>query len=127
MFTRISLGVFCIASVFAASAAQAECSGSNGRGWGSGKGKGQFEMTVADKSCKISFPGFIDDVKKTRVPATEVSLTKAPKSGKIGIAKGQGIIYTPNPGFKGKDTFCTKNTSPDVKGTLSGCITVTVR
>lgn len=73
-------------------------------------------MTTADKVCKISFPGFIDDAKKTRVPATEVTLRRPPKSGNLGIVAGQGLVYTPNPGFKGKDTFCTKNTSPKVKG-----------
>ncbi|MBT9247729.1 hypothetical protein KM031_20170 (plasmid) [Gemmobacter fulvus] len=111
------------------SAAYAECTGSNGRGWGRGQGNGSFEMTVADKTCEISFPGFIFEATNTRIPATEVKLTHGPKNGKLTIAKGQGLIYTPSPGFKGKDKFCTTNTSndPKVKGDkLSGCITVTV-
>jgi len=123
-----TLTSFFVTALFAASAAQAECNGSNGRGWASGKGAGQFEMTAADKTCRISFPGFIDDVKKTRIPATEVVLTKAPSHGKIGIVANQGLIYTPTPGFKGSDRFCTKNTAKEMKGkSLSGCITVVVR
>ena len=113
-----------------ASAALAECRGSNGRGWGSGNGNGSFEMTQADKTCRINFPGFIFEATNTRIPATEVQLSRAPKNGKLGVAAGKGLIYTPNPGFRGQDTFCTRNTSPDpkVRGqTLSGCITVTVR
>ena len=116
-----------ILGALAASTAQAECTGTNGRGWGSGKGNGSFEMTAADKKCQISFPGFIDDAKKTRTPATEMKLTTAPKSGKITLSK-DGPIYTPNAGFKGKDKFCTRNTTPEVKGkSLSGCVTVTVK
>lgn len=85
-------------------------------------------MTQADKTCRISFPGFIDDKKNTRIPATEVRITSQPKSGKVSVASGKGLIYTPNAGFKGKDRFCTSNTSPKVKGKkLSGCVTVTVR
>jgi hypothetical protein len=34
----------------------------------------------------------------------------------------------PNAGFKGRDRFCTSNTTPKFKGQrLAGCITVTVR
>lgn len=109
------------------SLAAAACSGSNGRGWASGKGNGQFEMVASDKTCTISFVNFIDDAKGTKVPASEVKLTKAPKSGPIGIAAGKGLVYTPNAGFSGQDKFCTRNTAPTVKGTLSGCVTVTVR
>lgn len=110
-----------------ATAAFAECSGGNGRGWSGGKGAGAFEMAAGDKTCLIGFPNFIDDAKNTRIPATEVTLKTAPKSGKIGVT-AKGLVYTPNPGFKGKDRFCTQNASPEVKGqTLSGCITVTVR
>ncbi|SMF55775.1 hypothetical protein SAMN02982989_0099 [Xaviernesmea oryzae] len=110
------------------STAQAACEGTNGRGWGTGRGAGQFEMSTRDKICKISFPGFIDDVRKTRTPATDVTITRQPKSGKITVVTGQGLIYTPSAGFKGKDRFCTKNTTPKVKGkSLSGCITVSVR
>lgn len=116
-----------IAGIFLGTAAFAECKGSNGRGWGSGKGAGQFEMTMADKTCQISFPGFVNDAAKTRVPATDVKLTRAPASGKIGIVAGKGLIYTPNPGFKGSDSFCTVNTAKGQAGKLSGCITVTVR
>lgn len=109
-------------------AAHAECAGSNGRGWGSGKGNGSFTMAANDKSCNISFPGFINDAKKTRIPAAEFKVTRGPKSGKLGVVAGQGLVYMPNPGFRGKDTFCTRNTSPDVPGKhLAGCITVTVR
>ncbi len=113
---------------FSASSVHAACTGSNGRGWGSGRGAGQFEMTARDKSCRISFPGFIDDVRKTRIPATDVTVTRQPKNGKVSVAAGKGVIYTPNAGFKGKDRFCTKNTSSKVKGkSLSGCVTVTIR
>ncbi|MDH0910483.1 hypothetical protein N5C66_22530 [Rhizobium pusense] len=117
-----------IVGCLSASTAQAACSGSNGRGWGSGNGNGQFEMTARDKVCNISFPGFIDDVRKTRTPATDVTLTREPKNGKIAIVAGKGLVYTPSQGFQGKDKFCTRNTSSKVRGkSLSGCITVTVR
>ncbi|GGE44752.1 hypothetical protein GCM10007276_22340 [Agaricicola taiwanensis] len=128
MRTHVTFIGCLVTGLIAASAAQAECTGSNGRGWGSGNGKGQFSMTTADKLCKISFPGFIDDAKKTRTPATDVTITRAPKSGKVAIVAGRGLTYTPNAGFKGTDRFCTKNTSPKVRGqSLSGCIAVTVR
>lgn len=118
---------FIIGSV-SVSSVQAACTGMNGRGWGSGRGAGEFLMSASDKTCKISFPGFIDDVRKTRTPATDVTVTRQPKSGKIDVVAGKGLIYTPNAAFKGKDRFCTKNTSPKVKGkSLSGCISVTVR
>nr|WP_210422035.1 Ig-like domain-containing protein [Rhizobium sp. ACO-34A] len=85
-------------------------------------------MTTKDKACNISFPGFIDDVRKTRTPATEVTVTRAPKSGTVAVVAGKGLVYTPGPGFKGQDKFCTRNTSAKVKGkSLRGCITVTVR
>jgi hypothetical protein len=120
-----ALGVVGLVSV---SAAQAACTGTNGRGWGSGNGAGQFTMTQADKNCRISFPGFVDDRKKTRIPATEVSISSKPKSGKLTVVAGQGLIYTPNAGFRGRDRFCTINTSPKVKGgKLSGCVSITVR
>lgn len=109
-----------------ASVAFAECTGSNGRGWGKGKGNGAFEMSASDKNCLISYPGFIYEEENRRVPATEVKLTRAPKSGQISLSK-QGIIYTPAAGFKGKDKFCTKNTAQGEKGTLAGCVTVTVK
>lgn len=110
-----------------ATVAQADCVGSNGRGWASGKGDGQFELAAGSASCSIGFPNFIDDARNTRTPATQVALKTAPKSGKVGVT-AQGLVYTPNPGFKGKDKFCTSNTSPEVKGKiLGGCITVTVR
>lgn len=113
--------------IFFASTAFAECSGSLGRGWASGKGNGEFSMRSTDKSCAIGYANFIDDAAKTRTPATDVALTKAPKSGKISISKSQGVLYIPASGFKGTDRFCTKNTSPKVKGkTLSGCVTVLV-
>ncbi|MER2537162.1 MAG: Ig-like domain-containing protein [Rhizobiaceae bacterium] len=83
-------------------------------------------MTTADKECRISFPGFMNG--DTRIPATQVTLTRQPKAGKITVVSGQGLIYTPARGFKGKDTFCTRNKSPKMPGgTLSGCVTVTVR
>jgi hypothetical protein len=111
-----------------ASTAHAACTGTNGRGWGKGNGAGKFEMTTRDKICKISFPGFVNDAKKTRIAATNVTFTSKPKNGKISVVAGQGLIYTPKAGFKGKDKFCTRNSSPKVKGqTLSGCVTVTVR
>ena len=81
-------------------------------------------MTQADRSCRISFPGFIDDRAGTRVPATNVTVTQQPGSGKVSVTRS-GITYTPNKGFKGRDTFCTSNTTPKVPGkTLSGCIAV---
>jgi hypothetical protein len=116
--------IFCVGS----SVANAACEGSNGRGWGSARGSGKFQMSAADKVCNISFPSFINDAEKTRVPATDVQFTTRPKSGSVSVAAGRGIVYTPNPGFKGRDRFCTVNTTPKVKGKkLAGCITVTVK
>lgn len=126
MRSKTILMVTFMSGLFGASAALAACEGSNGRGWGSGKGDGAFEMAAGDKACTIRFPIFIDDAAGTRTEATQVTLTQAPKSGKVGVGK-TGLVYTPNPGFKGKDRFCTKNTAPKVKGTLAGCVTVTVR
>jgi len=109
------------------SMAEAACKGSNGRGWGSGNGAGKFEMSATDKVCNIGFTNVIDDKKNTSIPATKVKVTRAPKSGKVGVT-GKGLVYTPAKGFTGSDTFCTANTTPKVPGvTLSGCITVTVR
>lgn len=123
-----TLLLLAFAGIFSATSAHAACTGSNGRGWGKGSGNGQFSMTARDKICKISFPGFIDDAKKTRTPATDVTVTRKPSSGTVSIVAGKGLIYTPGQGFKGKDRFCTTNRSAKVKGkTLSGCITVTVR
>lgn len=123
MLTAVSMVGF-----FSASSAYAACTGTNGRGWGSGNGSGKFEMTTADKTCNISFPGFVDDVRKTRVPAGQVTITSTPKNGKVAVRAGSGMVYTPNPGFKGQDRFCTRNTSPQFKGqTLSGCVTVQVK
>lgn len=128
MRSAITLIVLSVAGFSAAHPAYAACTGTNGRGWGGGSGNGQFQMTGADKICRISFPGFVDDVAKTRTPATEVKITRAPKSGKVSVVAGQGLVYTPEQGFKGKDRFCTRNTTPKVKGkALAGCITVTVR
>ncbi|MFC3073720.1 hypothetical protein [Shinella pollutisoli] len=128
MRTLITLVVATVAGLSTASMAYAACTGSNGRGWGSGKGNGAFQMTAADKVCRISFPGFINDAAKTRIPATDVTVTKRPKNGKVAVVAGKGILYTPNPGYKGKDAFCTRNKSSKVKGqTLSGCVTITVR
>lgn len=115
-----------VIGLVSAAVAEAACSGSNGRGWGSGRGAGSFTMTTADKSCRTGFVNFIDDKKKTQVPATQVKVTRAPKSGKVAVT-GRGVVYTPNKGFKGSDTFCTSNTAASVKGTLSGCTTITVR
>ncbi|MDX3926861.1 MAG: hypothetical protein QHC90_13795 [Shinella sp.] len=121
----LTLGVVAFLS---ASSAYAACTGTNGRGWASGNGNGQFAMTTRDKSCKINFPGFIDDARKTRTPATDVTITREPKNGKISIVAGKGLIYTPAQGFKGKDKFCTRNKSSKIRGkTLSGCITVAVQ
>lgn len=126
MHIRAFLYTFAITGVFAGSVAQAACSGSLGRGWGSGSGKGTFEMAASDKTCVIDYPNFINDSAKTKIPATQVALTKAPKSGKIGLSP-KGMIYTPTAGFKGKDKFCTKSTAPEVKGkSLAGCVSVTV-
>ena len=104
----------------------AACEGGLGRGWSKGQGKGEFSMSAADGQCVTGYANFYADGSSTGTPATEVALTTAPKNGKISIGK-QGVIYTPAAGFKGKDKFCTRNTAPGVKGSLSGCITVTVR
>lgn len=126
MRLQTTFTAFLVVGMLSASAVWADCSGGNGRGWASGKGKGEFEMAAGDKSCAISFPNFIDDAANTKIPATDVTVTKAPKSGTLGTTS-KGLVYTPNAGFKGKDKFCTKNTTPKVKGkALSGCITVTV-
>ena len=122
-----TLIAFCLLSGFAATPADAACTGSNGRGWSKGNGNGKFEMTTADKTCRIGLTNVIDDKAKTQIPATNVTVTTPPKSGKVAVT-GSGLVYTPAPGFKGKDKFCTKNTTPKVKNiTLSGCITVTVK
>lgn len=116
-----------IISGLAVSVANAACEGSNGRGWGSRGGQGKFAMSAADKSCQIGFPNFINDQAKTQIPATQVTFTTQPKSGKVAVT-GKGLTYTPNPGFKGKDKFCTQNRSAKVKGkALRGCVTVTVK
>ena len=123
------LGSFGLALVLTLSAgsAFADCSGGLGRGWASGKGAGQFEMAASDKQCVIGFANFIDDATQTKLPATDVALTRAPQNGKIGIAK-TGVVYTPTPGFKGQDKFCTTNTAKERPGKkLWGCITVTVK
>lgn len=123
----IAMVTFATAGYAAISGAQAACTGSNGRGWGSGNGAGQFEMNASDKNCPMSFQGVINDTTKTRIPATEVRITRAPGSGKVSVTR-TGLVYTPNKGFKGNDTFCTSNTTPKAPGvTLSGCVTVTVR
>lgn len=122
---KIALAAF--VSSLSISTAYAACEGTNGRGWGSGKGAGKFTMNTTDKSCQITFPSFINDAQKTRIPATQTTVTKQPKSGAVSV-NGKGPVYTPNAGFKGRDQFCTSNTSPKVKGKkLSGCITVTVK
>lgn len=123
--TATLLAAACLAALFGAGAAQAACEGGLGRGWSKGNGNGKFTMRSADKSCVVGFANFID-AKENLTPATQVELTTAPKSGKITIGK-TGVTYTPQPGFKGKDKFCTKNTTPEVKGkSLRGCVTVTV-
>lgn len=128
MRPAIMLIVLSVVGLSSVSSAYAACTGTNGRGWGSGRGNGHFEMSARDRNCKISFPGFINDAKKTRIPATDVTVTRAPKKGKLSVVAEQGLIYTPIQGFKGKDRFCTRNRSAKVKGqTLSGCITVQVR
>lgn len=72
-------------------------------------------------------PSFINDQAKTSIPATNVKITRPPKSGKVAVT-GSGLVYTPASGFKGNDRFCTTNTTPKVKGKmLRGCITVTVK
>jgi len=128
MRSSITFIVLTAAGILSVSTAHAACTGTNGRGWGKGNGNGQFEMTASDKNCRISFPGFIDDVRKTRTPATDVTITRKPAKGSVSVVAGKGLVYTPGPNFKGKDRFCTKNRSAKIKGkTLSGCITVTVR
>lgn len=109
------------------STAFAACDGSTGRGWSSGNGSGTYEMSSTDKTCLIPFVGFFSNNGNDFTPATEISLRRAPKSGSIGVSSS-GIVYTPNPGFTGKDRFCTINRSDKFAGeTLAGCYTVTVR
>lgn len=122
---RRNILYFIVLGIFTATSASAACEGGLGRGWSKGKGKGAFELSAGSKACDIGFANFYDN-NDVATPATEVALTKAPKSGKISIGKS-GVVYTPNAGFKGKDTFCTKNTAAKVKGALTGCITVTVK
>lgn len=119
------LNILCVTflAAFTATAASAACESSLGRGWSKGNGKGSFVLSGA-KSCDTGFANFYGS-DNVGIPATEVALSKAPKSGKISIGT-TGVIYTPAAGFKGKDTFCTKNTAPGHKGKLSGCITITV-
>ncbi len=127
MRQQIAFATLLLIGSFAAESVAAACTGSNGRGWASGKGVGRFEMTTADGTCRMGFPGFTFSDGRPRVPATELVLTQAPKSGKITL-HSEGLIYTPNRGFKGEDRFCTRNTTPRMPGkTLSGCITVAVR
>lgn len=115
-----------MAGVLTSTFAHAACSGSLGRGWSNGNGAGKFEMSAADGSCKIGFANFIDDAKKTKIPATQVSVTTQPKSGKLAVT-GSGLVYTPAKGFTGKDKFCTKSKSAKVpEKALTGCVTVTV-
>lgn len=124
--TATVLTTLVVLGCFSASTAYAACSGSNGRGWASGRGAGKFEMSAGAKSCQIGVPGFT--VGNSRTPAAESKITRQPKSGKVTIAQGRGFLYTPNAGFKGKDRFCSSNTSPKFKGQrLAGCVTVTVR
>ncbi len=122
----ILLAAGCAAFLMTSPAAQAACNGGLGRGWGSGKGDGKFEMGASDSVCLIGFANFVNDATDSRVPAKQVTLTRAPKNGKIGLTDN-GVVYTPNPGFKGADKFCTRNKAEGEKGTLSGCVTVTVR
>ncbi|MGB6119086.1 MAG: Ig-like domain-containing protein [Mesorhizobium sp.] len=125
--TSAILSISTLSALFFVTAADAACSGSNGRGWGSGGGSGKFTMSASDKTCRIGMPGFINDAKKTNIPASQVKFTRNPSSGKVSVG-GSAMTYTPNPGFKGSDRFCTVHTSPKVKGQkLSGCITVTVK
>lgn len=126
MRTLAILGSVVVAGYLSVSAADAACQGTNGRGWGSGNGAGKFTMSASDKTCQIGFPNFINDKNKTQTPANIVTITRAPKSGKVQVT-GRGLVYAPAAAFKGSDTFCTRNKSAKVKGTLSGCITVTVR
>lgn len=127
MKTLAVLSAGILASFLSASIAEAACTGSNGRGWGKGNGNGKFQMTQADKSCSIGFPNFINDKEKTSIPADRVSITRKPKSGDVRVAR-KGMVYTPKAGFKGKDKFCTRNTSPKVKGgVLAGCVNITVK
>ena len=123
----LAILTFVFGSGLVASVAEAACSGGLGRGWASGKGNGTLEMTTADKVCNVGYAAFINDATKARTPATQVKLTTAPKNGKIG-ATADGIVYTPNPGFRGSDKFCTTNSTPEMKGkSLRGCVTVTVK
>ena len=92
-------------------------------GLGQRSGQWQVPDAAGDKQCLIGYPSFIKGQSKT--PATQVKLTRAPKSGKISLSP-QGLIYTPAAGFKGTDKFCTSNTAAGVPGTLKGCVSVTV-
>lgn len=114
-----------ITAISISSVAHAQCSGGLGRGWASSKGAGQYEMAASDQQCLIGFASFIDP-NGGKTPATKVKLTSAPKSGKIGIGQ-QGVVYTPNKGFRGTDKFCTSNSSDAVKGkSLKGCVSISV-
>lgn len=115
-----------VAGLLMAGQAMAACEGSLGRGWGSGSGNGKYAMAAGDKACQVAFPSFINDAAKTKIAATEMKLTRAPKNGTISLS-ANGPVYTPSAGFKGNDKFCIRNTSPQVKGqSLSGCVTVSV-
>ena len=123
-----TLALSIIVGCLTASAANAACEGSNGRGWGKGRGAGKFEMNQADKNCRISFPGFTNDTTGKRIPGDKVVITSKPKNGDLTVVAGKGLIYTPKAGFKGKDKFCTINTSDrQKKGKLQGCVTVSVK
>lgn len=123
MLNRLSI-LMAGATLALAGAAHAECSGSFGRGWSKGEGNGTFQMAAADRHCVMGWTYFKPDQRKD--PATQISLTRAPASGQIGTSKG-GIVYTPNPGFRGEDRFCLRNTAPRVSGAHRGCVTVMVR
>jgi hypothetical protein len=127
MRQRLTLAAGLALGIFATSTAQAACTGTLGRGWASGRGQGAFEMTSRDRSCSIDFPAFINDRTGKTVPATRVTISKAPSAGTLKATR-RGLIYRPQRGFTGSDSFCISNTTPKVPGeTLSGCTTITVR
>ncbi|WP_112309697.1 hypothetical protein [Pseudogemmobacter bohemicus] len=78
MTGKAVFAAFSLMAMTLASAAQAECSGGNGRGWSNGHGS--FEMSGKDGGCRIGYPGFICEDGKRCVPATEMTLTRVPRS-----------------------------------------------
>lgn len=54
--------------------------GNQRQGMGKRQRSRRITMEAGDKACRISFPGFIDEVRKIHTPATEVTVTRQPRS-----------------------------------------------